>query len=93
MLQAQKKKVNIEQQQTKDIKRITTPLQTILKDNNESVLNALKKTEDCIWCLAKHLYHGMQERKGKPLRVIAPKQRCSGTIPMITNEKSIWHLG
>lgn len=48
MLQAQKKKVNIEQQQTKDIKRITTPLQTILKDNNESVLNALKKTEDCI---------------------------------------------
>lgn len=45
MLQAQKKKVNIEQQQTKDIKRITTPFQTILKDNNESVLNALKKRQ------------------------------------------------
>ncbi|ORE08660.1 hypothetical protein BCV72DRAFT_303475 [Rhizopus microsporus var. microsporus] len=42
-LQTQKKKVNTEQQQTKRIKMVTTPLQAILKDDNESVLNTLRK--------------------------------------------------
>ncbi|CEJ02245.1 hypothetical protein RMCBS344292_16254 [Rhizopus microsporus] len=44
-LQTQKKEVNTEQQQqhTKCIKMVTTLLQAILKDDNESVLNTLRK--------------------------------------------------
>ncbi|CEG84353.1 hypothetical protein RMATCC62417_18168 [Rhizopus microsporus] len=46
-LQAQKKKVNTEQQQqqqqAKCIKMVTTSLQAILKDDNESILNTLRK--------------------------------------------------
>ncbi|RCH88317.1 hypothetical protein CU097_005127, partial [Rhizopus azygosporus] len=43
-LQTQKKEVNTEQQQhTKCIKMVATPLQAILKDDNESVLNTLRK--------------------------------------------------
>ncbi|CEJ00778.1 hypothetical protein RMCBS344292_14825 [Rhizopus microsporus] len=49
-LQTQKKEVNTEQQQhTKHIKMVTTPLQAILKSDSESVLNILRKGQRIVF--------------------------------------------